>query len=1145
MAQEKPWRDLSILDVAQSLGMSLDRVGSRYYSWEDHDSFMINTQSNSFKWYSRDKFGDVLNLVQVVREEQTGKKVSFKEAKHYLEKGEFEPFNYVEPTFEPFDYYLKPYETDTRDAESYLMKERSLSKETIDFFKSKNVLSQATLKTGDYFEPVIVFKSLGYNNELLGASLQGIRENKELYDRGRLKRIMKRSDGMSGLSIDIGKPNRLIFAEAPIDLMSYYELHKDKLQDVRLVAMDGLKEATISRYFMELQAEITNSSYEVNWKETPSALEKVAQVTDFFKNGKNNSVITLAVDNDKAGKDFVNKLHNKGINCETDFPPLISGKVKSDWNDILKQEKINKKKYEEIQDLIDTVESLSQTAYFWVSEEDLNQPSEVVSILDDWFSSDKVETAYNSEFFELIVGDYTYMIEFKNKELSLQNIEEYSKYISNRINEIGFESTIKELEMIITDFNQVKLAISSEMDKQMDLIRNRLSKEKSPEESQGHRKMDRSKISSGFLQENLEGSTLPVSNDTFEQTVTSHPTVSYPLLHFSTDNITVSNTRAGYHVATETDLRNLNYYAPALQSTATWYRDILSNSKVTYLLKGEDEHPKEVIVDFSKDKFAHLTGIRPIGSGLNAEKVLDDLVEGRGHYPNISVSHGFIDKVQVLPLLQEITMSKSFVFDHLEEIAKMRSLKASHVIQSENKNLIVALKTVDDVTFPASLLKSKGTINNQLIENAKENEILGVVRQRNNRTEIISINDKYITDGGQELLEIVKQRGKDLSPKKDPKQDIVIDSDADGLSDEVEYGLGTDPFSEGILDDKPQLVNSETIKEMIADNKTKDLSMTLKEGIKNFLDSEQYKQFLKTMSQFHHYSPRNIQLLLAQNPTVTAVASFKKWKDDFGRTVNKGEKSLRVWAPVTVNKKDPKTGEIVLDKEGKPVKQTYFKLVPVFDVSQTSGKELPKLINELEGSHEDYANLYRASKEVSLEKGVTIEINNSPGEAKGYYSPNENKIVLKPGMSEQQTLKTLFHEMAHSDLHNNEAMKGKQLTRSTEELQAESVAYVVASHYGFDTGEYTFGYLASWSQDKEGLADLEAQLSIVQKEANDLIKRLDTTLEKYKDVKLQKGKFSEKLNHYREKAQEEIANKGGTLDPKEQARSKQNQEKMK
>ncbi|MGI1782495.1 PBECR4 domain-containing protein, partial [Streptococcus uberis] len=140
-----------------------------------------------------------------------------------------------------------------------------------------------------------------------------------------------------------------------------------------------------------------------------------------------------------------------------------------------------------------------------------------------------------------------------------------------------------------------------------------------------------------------------------------------------------------------------------------------------------------------------------------------------------------------------------------------------------------------------SLLKSKATINNQLVEKAKENEILGVVRQRDNRTEVISINDKYITDGGQELLEIVKQRGKDLSHQKDPKQDIVVDSDADGLSDEVEYGLGTDPFGEAILDDKPQVVSSDTIKEMIADNNTKELSKTLKEGIKNFLDSNQYK----------------------------------------------------------------------------------------------------------------------------------------------------------------------------------------------------------------------------------------------------------------------------------------------------------------
>ncbi|ESR10524.1 LtrC-like protein [Streptococcus iniae] len=1003
-------RRTSILDVATDLGMVLKRSSNHQYYWEEHDSLKISPIKNTFAWYSKDIRGDVFTLVQTIREELTGKKVTFKEARSYLETGEFKQFESMEVPKKNFSYYLQAFEhSDFKEARQYLKIERGLSDQTIDFFLNKGVIAEANHKTDDVIEPVIVFKTLNNEGKVTGGSLQGIRYNNALHERGRLKRLMRASDGLSGMHVDIGKPNRLVALEAPIDLMSYYELHQAELKDVRLLAMDGLKEATIGRHLAEVEAIIANRPVTWSVQELGQSLSKALK-EGYFQRESNQNKITLAVDNDKAGHKFIKKLQDRGIKLQVDIPKIQDGEKKADWNDVLK----------------------------------------------------------------------------KSKEEKLEN-------------------NIKN----------------------------------DPGKNQGQ-EIDRSKISSGSLQENLEGSTLPVSDDTFEQTVTSHPTISYPLLHFSTDNITVSNIRAGYHVASETDLRNLNYYAPALQSTATWYRDVLSNSKVTYLLKGEDNHPKEVIVDFSKDKFAHLTGIRPVGSGLNAEKVLDDLVEGKGDYPNISVSHGFIDKVQVLPLLQEITMSKSFVFDHLEDISKMRSLKASHVIQSENKNLIVALKTVDDVTFPASLLKSKATINNQLIEKAQENEILGVVRQRDNKTEIISINDKYIIDGGQELLEIVNQRGKDLSPKKDSKQEIMIDSDADGLSDEVEYGLGTNPFGEAILDDKPQV----TVQELIAENNTKELTKTLKEGVKNFLDSDQYKQFLTTMSKFHNYSLGNIQLLILQNPEVSAVASFKKWKESFGRTVNKGEKSLRVWAPVTVNKKDPKTGEIILNKEGNPIKKTYFKLVPVFDISQTSGKELPRLVNELEGSHQDYANLYRASKEVSLENGVAIEINNFHGEAKGYYSPSENKIVLRPGMSEQQTLKTLFHEMAHSDLHNNKEIKDNPLSRSTKELQAESVAYVVANHYGIDTGEYSFGYLASWSEDKEGLADLEAQLSIVQKEANDLIKRLDTTLEKYKDMNIQKGKFSEKLTHYREKSKEETVTKGGTVNPKSQAKS-QNQQKTK
>ena len=279
------------------------------------------------------------------------------------------------------------------------------------------------------------------------------------------------------------------------------------------------------------------------------------------------------------------------------------------------------------------------------------------------------------------------------------------------------------------------------------------------------------------------------------------------------------------------------------------------------------------------------------------------------------------------------------------------------------------------------------------------------------------------------------------------------------------------------------------------------------------------------MSKFHHYSPRNIQLILAQNPEATHVASFKKWKDDFERSVNKGEKALRVLAPMTVKVKDPKTKEVLLDDNGNERTRTYFKMVPVFDVSQTTGKELPKPVYDLEGIYEDYGNLYKSAKAVSEANGVPIQFKENLGGAQGLYSRQDNAITILKGMSEQQTLKTIFHEMAHSELHNVEKLLEKPLKRSTRELQAESVAFVVASHYGLDTSDYTFGYLASWSQDKVGLSDLEGQIKIVQKEADSLISRIDETLETYQRKDLKKDNFKDKLNHFKEVAKSESEEK--------------------
>lgn len=325
----------SILDVAASLGVSLRKIGANLYEREDHDSFKIFTDTNTFKWFSRDIQGDVINFVQLVKD------VSLKEAIDYLQHGEFKPVEVSDIKKAPFRYFLAPYEqADITEARQYLKQERLLSDETIDFFLSQGVLAQAIKKTSAYYEPVIVFKYLDNQGKLQGASLQGIRENRNLYERGYLKQTLKNSVGSMGLSISIGQPKRLVFLEAPIDLMSYYELHKDKLSDVRLVAMEGLKEITISRYTLEVIGAISGREeffVALKHSDFKKTLAAIVQTTTFFKNHPD--LITLAVDNDEAGCEFIDKLQAKGLPITVDLPSLPLGQEKMDWNDYLKTRK--------------------------------------------------------------------------------------------------------------------------------------------------------------------------------------------------------------------------------------------------------------------------------------------------------------------------------------------------------------------------------------------------------------------------------------------------------------------------------------------------------------------------------------------------------------------------------------------------------------------------------------------------------------------------------------------------------------------------------------------------------------------------------------------------------------------------------------
>ncbi|HFH8746312.1 TPA: PBECR4 domain-containing protein [Streptococcus agalactiae] len=1016
-AQRQKLIAIDIVAVASSLGLNLKQGSGGHLYWDEHDSFHIYPQTNTFRWWSRSMGTNTIDLVQVIQEELTGKKPSFRETVNFLETGQFESVTVTPVVREPFKHYLAPYEHHNFDlGRQYLKEERGLSDETIDFALASGSMSSATLKKGDYFEPVIIFKSFAEDGRMIGGSLQGIVENKVQHpERGRLKQIMKHSDGLAGFHLDVGTPKRLVFSEAPIDLLSYYELHKESLQNVRLVAMDGVKKGVISRYTADL---LTDGQYSQTMprESIRGAIDAINQTTRILKNNPN--MITIAVDNDEAGRNFIKELQEDGIPINVDLPPRKEHQSKMDWNNYLKQKK-------------------------------------------------------------------------------------------------GL------LKMPQTEGTQ-----------------------KAPEQVLEHEKMDRSQISSGSLEDDPQGSAKPVSKrDTFEQAVTSHPTFSYPLLQFSTEEAFVSNVRDGYHIASEEDIRNLNYYAPSLQQTANWYRDNLADRQVTYMLKG-DKEIKALQVSFAKDKFAHLTGIRPIGKGLSAEKLLDGFAKGRGSYPNLTLSNGFNDKIQVLPMIQELSQSKSFVFTDLEEVQKMRNLKASHAIQSNNRSLVVALKTIDDVTFPSSLLRGKKNLNDDLIQKAKENEVLGVLSEKDGNITVLSVNDKYIQDGGQALKDMIKNG--ELEPlqmetiqRHVPHENAYPkDSDGDGLTDDEEIALGTNPFSsdsdgDGTPDNvekangtdptnasdnevtRQQEANKRdfTLSEMIKAKNTAALNQHLQDGIKQYFDSDTYKQYLEGIAHFNNYSPRNIQLIMSQFPEASMVASFQEWRKRNG-SVKKGEKAIYIQAPVSVMKKDENGKPILNPETGEKETITYFKPVPVFDIKQVSpqeGKELnlPKAMGTIpeQLDKEYYQNVYRSLRDISQNNNKVPIRFRELGQEDGFYSPQTNEIVIKKGMSYERTLSTLIHEMAHSELHNKQSLTERfdgKLTRSTKELQAESIAYVVSSHLGFDTSQESFPYLASWSKEKDGLANLTAQLEIVQEEAKNLMERIDQQLSQYQTVTLNK-----------------------------------------
>lgn len=299
------------------------------------------------------------------------------------------------------------------------------------------------------------------------------------------------------------------------------------------------------------------------------------------------------------------------------------------------------------------------------------------------------------------------------------------------------------------------------------------------------------------------------------------------------------------------------------------------------------------------------------------------------------------------------------------------------------------------------------------------------------------------------------------------------------------------------------------------EQKVKEITDKLEAGLKTLFEGENFKRYLSVMSKFHSYSFNNTLLITLQKPEATLVAGYKTWQRDFQRNVNKGEKGIKIFAPYqyrtkTVQEKtDPETGLPMLGNDGKPVveevevKRVAFRIVPVFDVSQTNGKELPTLgVEELRGDVKDFDKFFGAIKEISPVPIVFEEI--AGDSKKGYFSRATKDIHIKEGMDEIQTVKTAIHEIAHSMLHDSE---DSEKSKNTKEVEAESVAYTVCQHFGIDTSDYSFAYVASWGTGVQ-LPELKASLETIQKTASDIISKIEGKL-KGLEIEVSKEQSSE------------------------------------
>lgn len=443
-------KNRNILDVAQALGMNLEKRGGTYV-WSEHDSLVIFPKKNNFKWFSQDVQGDPITLVQQV------KNVEFKEALNFLNDPSLTSFDATKIKSEnkPFRYFLKEH-SNQRLAKDFLVNVRGLHPKTVDFFVDKGVLAQSSRyhKADQSSEPVVIFKSFNpQTKDLIGATLQGINENWEKYPKkGRLKEILANSSGDFGVHVDIGAPKKLIFFESAIDMMSYYELKRPKINDARLVVMNGLNQRVISNHLKDILAPTSPIKGEDYLEDFHSKLSP--QSKQHLKQRIGLELI-IAVDNDEKGKQFIRKLGKyNNLPFRSDIPRAIFDEEKMDWNEYLSLQNQLKNGYRfptqnEQQIVQGYIPELQKVAEYYQTNLS-NQNLHFVSAGNEYHV---LPTTFNSRHFSHLVG--VYFLEKEGENVVTLDSEKLLKdIIDNTINykqiavTKNFENTKKKLTVL-------------------------------------------------------------------------------------------------------------------------------------------------------------------------------------------------------------------------------------------------------------------------------------------------------------------------------------------------------------------------------------------------------------------------------------------------------------------------------------------------------------------------------------------------------------------------------------------------------------------------------------------------------------------------------------------------------------------------